>query len=105
MNKFEQISSLGHQMSLAERPCTLRSRLSKFEHAWGLGPVGQDQKGLCTVRPYVLGTGAWGGSVYSEVPCLGAQGHGIPCTVRSNAPWVMVTWDPMWTDRLTDTDD
>ena len=68
MNKFEQISSLGHQMSLAERPCTLRSRLSKFEHAWGLGPVGQDKRGLCTVRPYVLGTGASGGSVYSEVP-------------------------------------
>ena len=46
------------------------------------------------------GIGAAGGrSLYSEVPCLGGWGKGA-CTVRSNASWVMVTWDPCeQTDR------
>ena len=29
---------------------------------------------------------------------------GIPCTVRSNASWVIFTWDPLWTDRQTHID-
>ena len=31
------------------------------------------------------------------VPGLMSRGGG--CTVRFNALWVMVTWDPLWTDR------
>ena len=107
VNKFEQISSLGHHMSLTEGTCTMRSRLSKFEHAWGLGPVGQDQGVSVQWGPMSGGTGAWGLSVYSEVPCLGDQGHGVQCTVRSNASWVIVTWDPCgqidWQTQMTET--
>ena len=41
----------------------------------------------------------WGGGELGPAP-------GRPCTVRSNASWVMVTWrppsPPLWTDRQTD---
>ena len=56
MNKFEQVSSLDHQMSLAVRS-------------------------MCTV-----GLG--------RVPCVWGA-----CMMRSNASWVMVTWDPLQTGR------
>ena len=75
MNKFEQVSILGHQMSLAGGPCTVRSKLNKFEYVevWGLGRRGR--------------------VLYNEVPCrvslgavqsLGVQdGGGGPCTVST----------------------
>ena len=30
-----------------------------------------------------------------HVWCLGIRAEGRVCTVRSNASWVMVTWDPL----------
>ena len=50
MNKFEEVSSLSYQMSLAgdraegcpctgEDSCTVRSKLNKFKHVWEGGPV------------------------------------------------------------------
>ena len=33
-------------------------------------------------------------------PRSNVQGEG-PCTVRSNASMVMVTWDPLWMDSHT----
>ena len=70
VNKFEQVSSLGYQMSLAgPRPST--------EGGWS---------------PKRDGRGAR--AVYRE--------QGLrPLTLRSNASWIMVTWDPLWTDRHT----
>ena len=57
MNKLEQVSSDGQQMSLAG-----------WTRWWG---------------PLV--SCSWRGG--------GVGGEGL-CTVRSNAAWVMVTWDP-----------
>ena len=58
------------------------------------------------------------GSLYSEVSCLGGvAGLGVPvrsgpmyrrrgggpCIARSNASWIVVTWDPyLWAEWLTD---
>ena len=68
MSKFERVSSLGHQMSLVG--------------GWGGGMYNEvdymsagGQEGPCTVRSHVWGLGPW--------------------TVRSNASWVMVTWDSL----------
>ena len=61
MNKFEQVFSFGHRMSLTGA---------------GLGV-----------------------SLHSEVPYPGEEW--VPCMVRSNLSWLMVTWDPP-KDRLTD---
>ena len=46
-----------------------------------------------------------GGFLYSEVPYPGDIGGGWgPCIVRSNALWVMATWDPLLPPRgQTDT--
>ena len=72
------------------------------------------QEGPCTVRsseqvwtdlqwwpPDVTSRGPWSG----QVPMSGRRagpGPGESCTVRSHAPWIMVTWGPpppQWTDR------
>ena len=58
MNKFEQVSSDGHQMS--GRGCP-------------------------------------------HVPCVEGVGLGVPCTLRFNPSWVMVTWGPPPLNRMTDT--
>ena len=81
-NKFEQVSSHGHQMSLAEStgagaswgsmysaqghllfPCTVRSHVQRD----------QDQRGLCTVRSHVQRGG--GGSLYDKVQCIMGNHH------------------------------
>ena len=31
-----------------------------------------------------------------------SRGRSLKVGVQSNAPWVMVTWGPLWTDRTTD---
>ena len=55
-------------------------------------------KGPCTTRFHV----PW--SLYIKVPC---RGEGVTrqrkrgCIVKSNALWVMVTWEPL-VDKLTD---
>ena len=65
VNKCEQVSSLGHQMSLAvgtvysEVPCLAGQELDR-------------------------------GSLYSDVPCTGD-----PCMVRSYPLQVMVIWAPV----------
>ena len=47
--------------------------------------------------------GGWCGAEL-HVCCIGGRGtmyhvSGVgPCTVRSSASWVMVTWDPLWTE-------
>ena len=64
MNKFEKVSTLDHQMSVLV----------------GDGWVGPVQWGNVSREP-----------LYSEVLCpMGARVRaGEPCTVRSNASWVM----------------
>ena len=67
----------------------MKSNLNKFEHVWG----SQGYGGPCM-----------GGGGAGEVPSKGVgggAGPGCPCLVRFNAFWVLVTWDPLWTDRLT----
>ena len=68
-------------------PCTVRSKLNKFEHVWRM-----------------LGLGV---NVYcSQVLCLGVvgggggAGPGGPCKMRSNASWMMIILDPpsLWTE-------
>ena len=62
---------------------------------------GQDWNwGYLTVRSHVRGEGTGlgrgGESLYIEVQVcrgLGLGWGGGPCMVRSNASWVMVTWD------------
>ena len=75
VNRFEQIPMLGQQMSLA---------------GWGRDPV-QREKGKLGPGPCT-----WGG----EEGRASALYRG-PCTVRSNAPWLMVIWAPP-VDRQTD---
>ena len=60
VNKFEQVSSLGHEMSLAGRGALYKEDGGALYRGW----------------------------------------EGCPCMVRSNASWVMVTWDvlPFWTE-------
>ena len=72
MNKFDQVSSDGHHMSLAV----------------GWGRVG---------GPQVLCWG-WDG----RVPQMPVGGRRRGCTVRSNASSVMVTWEPPTLDRIVD---
>ena len=67
VNKFQQVSSLDHQMSLEgflyrEVPCS--------------------------------GGQGWGGGTL-PVQCSSMSGVGGPCMVRSNVSWIMVTWDPL----------
>ena len=57
MNKFEQISSFGHQMSLAGG------------HGAGLG-----WRQLYNESPYTEGAGP-AGSLYGEVQCIMSNGH------------------------------
>ena len=79
MNKFEQVSSDDHQMSLAED--------------W-------DKE----ARAGASGSSVWcvgGRARESQVSCQGdeARARGL-CTVRSNTSWIMVTWGtPLWTNR------
>ena len=81
MNIFEQVSSDDHQMSLAV-PCLMPG-----------GGVG-----LPEVQDSCPGNGNGVGAYY-HVSYLGGV---WPCTVRSNASWVIVTWATLWTDWLTD---
>ena len=49
-----------------------------------------------------------GGRAGPGGPKSNVQGGGLggPCTVRSHASWVMLTWGSLlWTDRITDTHD
>ena len=96
MNKFEQVPSNGTRGHWQGSPYTGRSPVWRVGQGWGWCP--------CTVRFHVqrwrLGL-ELSGSLYSEVPCL----DGGPCIVRSNASWVMVTWEPLpceWNDWLMD---
>ena len=68
VNKFEQISSLGHQLSLGGGPRTVRS------HVWGGGRVG--------MVPVLVGfpCRVWGGlgpvgALYVEVQCIMGNCH------------------------------
>ena len=63
MNKFEQLLSVAHQMSLAGRP-------------------GQEVQGVA---------GAWGTLRSDVLRGGGAVAGSGPCLVRSNASWVMAT--------------
>ena len=67
MIKFEQVSSDGHQVSLA----------------WG------PSHGVPCVMSGGVGAGA------RRVSYLMPRGQGQGCIVRSNASWVMVTWNPV----------
>ena len=66
VNKFEQVSNDGHQISLA-------------------GELGSSMFGV------QMRTGAGGG-----VPCVMSRvpGPGAPDTVKSKVSWVMVIWGP-----------
>ena len=66
VNKFEQVSNDGHQISLA-------------------GELGSSMSGV------QMRTGAGGG-----VPCVMSRvpGPGGPDTVKSKVSWVMVIWGP-----------
>ena len=86
MNKFEQFSSLGHQMS---------AQLNKFEQVSRLGyqmSLSGVWQGAYRVRSHVqTGRGGLRTSLHSEVSCFGeGLGYGA-CMIRSNALWVMVT--------------
>ena len=84
------ISSLCHQMSLAGGvPCTVRS----YVQGSGVGHGSLYSEVLCRE----------GASLYSDVQCIMGNGHIDPpktgadtwcLLVRSNASWVMVSWDP-----------
>ena len=52
----------------------------------------------------VGGGGGAGWSVYNVAPCLEGLRLGLkgPCMVRSNASWVILIWDPPWTEWLRD---
>ena len=63
MNKFEQVSSDGHQMSLAGDPCTVRS------YVW-MGPGS-----VLGVGSLYAGMGRVGDPVYSEVQCSMGNGQ------------------------------
>ena len=56
-NKFEQVSSVGHQMSRG-----VHSRV-----------IFPERDGLCTVSSHVHGVGL--GGPYREVPCIMGNGH------------------------------
>ena len=93
--------------------CTVRSHVQGV--GWGIP---------CTVRSHVGrgGVRVLGGPLYSEVQYIIGNGHmgspsvnrmhmsvgrvqGVPCTVGSNASWVIVTWDPPCVNRMTDRQD
>ena len=80
MNKFEEVSSLGHQMSLAEGGAGGLT-VGSYRGGVGLGGLQWDPMGAvgpgapCTIRPH------------------GQEAGLSPCMVRSNASWAMVTWD------------
>ena len=62
VNKFEQISSIGHQMSLGGGPCTVRS------HGGGQG---RDGSCVSKVSRRVEGAGLRPvGTLYGEVQCV-----------------------------------
>ena len=60
VNKVEQVSIDGHQISLAEGPCPVR---------WHVGGEGAER-----TQP--------GGSLYFEVPCIIGNGHMEPAVDR-----------------------
>ena len=66
VNKFEQVSSDGHQMSLAGDPCTVRS------YVW-MGPGS-----VLRVGSLYAGMGRVGDPVYSEVQCSMGNGQMRP---------------------------
>ena len=91
MNKFEQVSSLGHQMSLPRGARTWKSKLNKVEHVGSNGGgfllsevpylrcLGPRLECSCAVKcPGGEGAGPEG-SMYSEVLCLG--GGEAQCTM------------------------
>ena len=75
MNKFEQVSSDGHQMSLLGG----RGEGVPMSHVGG-GRFGGLELG--------------GGGFHAPCPGEGGRPRGL-CTLRSNASWVMVTWGPL----------
>ena len=106
--QVEQVSSLGHQMSLTGVELGIRSHVWSW---WGGG-------GSCTVRSHVWGQSyrvhlQWGpmsgrgrpgaGGPCTGGPMSGKPGPGVPCMVRPNASWVMVKWGPLFADRYTQT--
>ena len=98
VNRFEQVSRFGHQTLLAVKrvgekrreggPCTVRSKLNKFEHVHGAGPGwgegilcsevrGSGPRGLSTLYSEVqwgLGLDWARGSLYSMFQCITANG-------------------------------
>ena len=82
-------------MNISSRgyPCTVRSKLNKFEHNWGGGvlysEVQVEQLWTCPV-----------GDSYIEREGE-ERGRVDACMVSSKALWVMVTWDSLWIEWQT----
>ena len=130
VKKFEQASSLGHQMIPPDAPCTVRRSHvggGGWGSSWGWGA----RQGCpsTTVRSHV------GGGGFGSQAGGGGQGRGVPlqrwgpmlvvglgpgssctvqwgpifegglCMVMSNPLSVMVTWDTLPPDRMTDRHD
>ena len=78
MNKFEKLSSRGHQMSLSGGGLGAggggKGEGVPVQGSWG-------QEGSCTVR--------------SKLNKFKLVGGGCTCMVKSNVLWVMVTWVPL----------
>ena len=112
-NKFEQVSSYGHQMSLVEStgagaswrvhvqcPGSLAISLpSELPCPEGSGPKG----GPCIVRSHVQ-EGRARGSMYGEVQCITGDGHLVlPCEqtdTTENITFQQVCWRVVKRNRI-----
>ena len=75
VNKFEQVSSDGHQVPLARGPCTVNSYVWREQGLWG--------------------------SLYNEVKCQGRLGSGNGETLYSKVHFIMGNVHPEQNDRQT----